>query len=144
MLQFPFYAYDKVIAQDEADRYQTYRREEFFLYLGNYKYANSKQLKLDYCILEPGHYIHVLDEDGGQPQVGLFINILWCEGSAFIAYTRPKITHYDQDPRFFCRSLKISNIMEDSVLYVVPKRSFLQRAYVYNVNEDYSEIIRYQ
>ena len=141
---FPFYIYDKVILQVEINGRKTlYRREDFYQNLGNYTYTNKKRFKLDYCTLQEGHYIHVLADNGGGPQVGLFHTILWHEGSAYIAYTMPKVTNYEENRHFVSRSLKITNAIDESVIYVVPKESFLQRAYVYNTDDDYSEIIRY-
>lgn len=136
-----FYLYDKVVIYNGVSTC-TYTRSDYSA-LGLYYYDNRQEVrfKVDYCLLRPGHFVSVCTGADYLQDFGVLVTMLHHNEEIFLAYKRPESTVVEDSPGLFLRRFKVSQAINEDILFLVPANSFLKRKYLYAVDGGYSEVI---
>lgn len=136
-----FYLYNKVVISNGLSAH-AYSREDYGS-IGQYYYDNrgAARFKVDYCLLRAGHFVSVCRGTECVQDIGSLVTFLTHNEEMFLAYKMPVATICDDNPLLFFRQVKITQALQEDVLYLVPVRSFLKRKYVYPVSGQYYELI---
>lgn len=141
LVEYDMSGFNEVVVEESNGDVSIFDRHHFCLL--HFRYNNVEiKCKLDYSVLEPGNYIYL--NKGAielHCHVGKLVAILHShDGNRLIAYTRPQHAAMNNYNCFFAHEYTVG-IRDDQVLHLVPLDRFLQRAYVYAVNDENFNVV---